>query len=334
HDNLKLYFLPDRVLFLVNGCVLTQIITMQMSEATFEEFKGDNEDHFRNLFLSRVEKYLDDSQDIGAAPLEKSAEDNKYTGLFSRDDVHPKVYQQVFLDKFGAEWVDWDNDVIIKNVEDAFNISKIELTPFNKIMCIKLIQVSDAPFMGFLSFEKVARSFNNKYIDFELIEGNLEPYELMFAIRAIYEISDVDIYSLLSEHVYAYIKNILIENNCRVILPEPANEKERDFFKILTSDLLVEWNELMAEGIDNDDEINSLKKYNKAIHLATIKSLNLVGTRHLKEIVMKELLVLGFKDNPTMEDIVIKSVVDNIRVDKYLSDMGRLYDSQLKDYLG
>lgn len=327
--------MPDRVLFVVDNFVLSQMTTLQMSENSFDEFQNNNVDYFRNLFFNKIKNNLKVAVEE-IQELKKEAADNKYVELFGRDDIHPKVYQQILLDRFGKEWVDWDNEVIIKNIENEFRVEVVGLTPFNKIMCVKLIQVSDTPFVGFHIFEKVARAFNDKYIDFNISEFGLSLAELIFTLRIVKQISDIDVYNLMSEHVYSYIVRLIVEENHRVVYPKPKDETEKDFFRMVSGDIAKLWDGILAKEEYDTGKINTIKKFNRMIALSIVKLLDQVrGKKDVDiEVLAKEEVasVFGKADDVALH-LVIRGVINNLTVDNYLAKMENKYNEQLQIYL-
>lgn len=288
--DLSVVYLPDRILFITDDVVLSQLSVMGMSEEGYNRFQNKDTVFFKRNFFDEMKKtgHLDDEDDISKLSEEdieftaldgdlsaisgglqgtrgfsdvvdsRPSNSTRMVELFTADDIHPMVYYLALLREFGSEWLEWDMDTLLSMISDNFGVDFVlPDTTLNKIGSIVVLMNSDAPYTGFHTFEKVIRSFHGKPIDFELRESNISFGQIATGIRIMGELiqdADDNIYDNFSEHVLGYIVEVLHSRNYRACAPLTTSANEDLFWKLVNIELLELWISTLRNGVSDLSE--------------------------------------------------------------------------------
>lgn len=314
----KIGFLADRVTFMVDDVVISQLHTIAMNEEGYKKFKDKDVKYFKDLFI----KENDNSDLVKTASEVLNIKDIFYNSL-----VHPKIYYIVLNNKFGKEWIDYDPEALIKVIETEFELTEpICDRAFDKILCIQNICSSNDCLVNAFIFEKAARALNNKPISFSEWEYNISPGELVNALQIIDELTPTnDIFDDLSEKVVGYISKAFVLEECRAIIPNEniiSSDLEQRFFEILNSDINQRWSSLNTQEI-------TYQRYIQPLSSAVVKGVR-ASKDYRGEIIESLLIKLAKKASITDERIINLSrqtAIMNLSIDMMLDKL----DIELKD---
>ena len=337
--NLKVAFLPDRVIYLSDNKVITQLNVMDMNEEGFQHFKNRKPDFFRREFFNYVSRVNSESLAAEAGvldedlQLEKQASKTVLEELFLSDNIHPKIYLLKLNSTFGSDWVSWDTETLFRVIGETFGVYEIPDIPTNKILFVHLLQKSDAPLTGYHTFEKCVRAFNNKLIDFEERESNLSLGEIALTCKIAGQIiadRDDNVYDNFSEHTLGYIVEVLTEGNYRVCAHAKTGALEKAFWDMVNLELLDTWDSILGGSINTRE--------NNRLIAGTVSSImnNLsrttVDVKDLLEhtrVALDKVQSLKEEDKLVVEDNVIKNFAVNVLLDTY----DDILDEQIQLYL-
>jgi len=350
YNNVDIRFFPDRVLFVLDDeTVFAQLSNFGMDEHAFERFREQDADYFKDLLLDKMKDgftaWHDSDEDLKSQEKQASKADNrdpKYD-LFSQKDIHPKIYYLALMDRFNSDWINWEVEVLIKNIEEEFGLSEeIRDVPLNKILFLQLICKKQVEIVeDYHLFEKCIRSFNNKDVDFVEREPVVSLGEFLVGLRIIDDIGDIqDIFGEMSDRVYDYIVEMLMESKYRAVnhLILTESESEKEFSQDLNTSLFNSWNAIECEDVFDSDEKSLIRERNKTMQIIIIK---IVDIFREKKFVVDEDMVLSMVDKfldklDIKEDYIIQiislNVVMNLASDMYLKKTENSLDEQLELY--
>lgn len=314
----KIGFLTDRVTFMVDDIIISQLHTIAMNEEGYKKFKGKDVKYFKDLFI----KENDNSDLVKTASEVLVTKDIFYNSL-----VHPKIYYIVLNNKFGKEWIEYDPEALIKVIETEFELTEpIYDRALDKILCIQNICNSNDCLTNAFIFEKAARALNSKPISFTEWEYNLSPGELVNALQIIDELTPTnDIFDDLSEKVVGYISKAFVLGECRAIIPNKkiiSSDLEQRFFEILNSDINQRWSSLSAQEI-------TYQRYIQPLSSAVVKGIR-ASKDYSGEAIESLLIKLAKKASITDERMINLSrqtAIVNLSIDMMLDKL----DAELKD---
>lgn len=315
-NKVKIGFLADRVTFMVDDIIISQLHTMAMNEEGYENFRKKDTKYFKDLFI----KESDNSDLIKTASEVLNVKDIFYNSL-----VHPKIYYVVLNNRFGKEWLEYDPEALIKIIETEFGLTEaIYDRALDKILCIQNICTTTDCLTNDFIFEKAARALNNKPISFKEWEFNLSPGELVNALQIIDELTPAnDIFDDLSEKVVAYISKAFVLGDCRAIIPHNniiSSDLEQRFFEILNSDINQRWSSL------NHQEI-VYQRYIQPLASAVVKGVRAKGD-YKSDTIEALLNTLAKKASITDERVVNLSkqtAIANLAIDIMLENIDKEY---------
>jgi hypothetical protein len=343
-NNVKVGFFPDRVIFIVDGKLVSTLKATSMDEECFEHFGQKDLGFFQDYFKKRVR--------IGTArlndrypsndPAEKTASVEKITmeDIFYKNDIHPAVYFLLLTAKYGAEWIEFDNAALIQIIEKDFALTRpISDIPLNKIFCVKTLNASTTSFTSRHVFEKIIRSFNNKPIDFMTRENtDLDLEDFVFGLDAMNRVTPNDnIYDNFSPEVYDYIVKTLADHDNYIWgVNVTGSPEEEQFITILNYSLLSELNNRFTASISNNAEKDDIIKENELIFNTSLRLIDAVMEQQEKtpELNIGEYLRSAFKNAKIDQDIVeiiIRKVVKNVVLDAALDEKEQTLMQQLID---
>lgn len=332
-------FLPDRVLFIVDHLVVGQLSVLDMNEEGFAAFQANNQKYFYDFFAKALGVKQDDEGAFGL--FKQASEISSLKEVFFKPMVHPEFYFLLLNERMGAKWIDYDPEVLIKEIEEVF---ELEDQPINNIVLDKLfvLQAVNAPnslmFKNIGAFEKAVRAMNDKPIDFLEQETNISLGEFLFAFRVFENVTPLDmIYDNFSPGVIKYIADVLASENYRLIYPVTQTPEEKDFFDALdlsVRSLIVEfiYQGESKERIAHEHSDEALIAAQSRMIVNDIRSSGKMPP-NLKEFVksywdkLGPLAKLVGEDLEVLSMIAINSVSNNLAVDAFME----FRDKQLKE---
>jgi len=380
----KVVFLPDRVLYIVDNIVITQTNTYDMSEEDYSKFVKRDGKYFKSKVVSMSKtasseltkeaadlNLADGTQEIPAhvvdvvtpAPVlepEQSILDEYKVGmadeeeldkiaelsesLFIEENIDPKVYYLWLTRQFGTDWFSWDVETMSSMIADLTGIVVNGIVA-DKLAFLVMILNSNSPYTGYHTFEKIIRSFNNRDIDFDLRESNIELHEFVWGLRTMSAVAsavDDNIYDNMSEHVFGYMLEVLVDSNCRCICPQYQSKTEEVFWKLLASEVHDQWNKALPNGLFNKSKLgpveNSIISRVVAAVVDKYRGLDLdADVVDLADNAMEDIrTILKSANSPeqAIVDIVAANVATNLGVDSYCKHMLATRTEQIKTYLG
>ena len=241
-------FLPDRVVFIKNNIVITQLPTMQMNEIGYEHFREKDTNYFKQEFLKNMSRNVAEIRSINSNAMNKKAvELIKREDIFGRSDIDPKVYFLLLNKELGAEWLTYDPEVLVAEIEDHFHLDKaIVDVALNKSFTIQMINRSTEPYRNALVFEKCIRAFSDKSVEFDEWQLNIESKELMYSLMRMNDLTEFDnISDNFSHEIVEYMATILYNNGIRNLIDttgDVRNSLTDDFYEMVNAELLEKWN--------------------------------------------------------------------------------------------
>ena len=338
-NRIKIGFLPDRVLFIVNDMVLTQLSVMDMDGESFDKFQNKDKFYFMDLFKDDVKKGIRrfKAKNPLSDSMTKQAADGVWvmdvSNIFHDSRVHPVVYYNLLKSKYSQEWFDFDSYALLRVLEDDFKIEDgIDDVPLNTILSIQLCNISKTPYENPHAFEKIIRSFNDMSVDFEQAEPEeLYIHSFVFGLDCMDMVTpDIDTYTMFSDEIYSYIAESLAEKNYRLVYPSQdliESKNQAKFYEKLNKILLDKRNNLDIYGVDSLEEQSNVIQRNEIINSCSIEALN--QARENKDY---EMLVSTLPYSDDVKKIIISTVQDNLLEDEYLTSKKKTAQAQLALY--
>lgn len=296
-SQVKVGFLPDRVIFLHNGQLIQQISLLNMNEEGYEAFRNKDKNFFLNFFYNKSEEIADDialkakhddlqdkeakvepeGQEKTADTLEEVVEntilspyEKSSINIFEDSDVHPIVYEKILSDKYGDNWSDFELEAIIKQIELDFKVEKgIFDIPLNKISIFHTIaSEKHTMFMNSFSFEKFIRAMNSKDIVFGEFQGNLTFEEIAFGLEVAKVFNGDDVFLEFHHTVAEYVSEELFRDNIRFVSDQVFDETnlfEKDFFDSVNGLLMRKWKEKDTQSMTDENERQEKKRLTEMI---------------------------------------------------------------------
>ena len=281
-SNAQVEFLPDRVIFIKNNIVITQLPIIQMSQEGYSHFREKDTAYFKQEFIKSMSRNINEIKSINSMN-KKAMELIKREDIFGRSDIDPKIYFLLMNKELGAEWLTYDPEVLISEVEDYFHLDKpIVNVALNKLLIIQLINQSVEPYRNALIFEKCIRAFNDKTVEFDEWQLNIEVKELMYALMRMEDLTELDsISDNFSHEIVEYMATILYNNGMRNLIDttgDTRNSLTDDFYEMVNAELLDKWNSTVSNPKSENKMIEdniaiatiSNKLYNSIDNIAAI----------------------------------------------------------------
>jgi len=223
--NVKVGFMPDRVIFVSKNVLLGTLPTLNMNEDGYEHFQDKDKKYFKDFFIQESKKGISE-MNKNAEELLESADTSD---IFELSTIHPLVYKAVLDKKYGKQWVNFDSYATVRIIEkDFLQGRQINDIALNKIIAIQTVNAPEnIIFTNHHAFEKAVRCFTDKPIDFLRRENeDLDISDFVFAIdiiqRSMYDGSDV--YQKFSAEVIQYIADVLAKKE--IYTYEPMENKK------------------------------------------------------------------------------------------------------------
>ena len=344
--NLKVGFMPDRVIFTVDGTLISTLSLTNMNEDGYDNFEKSNSKYFKDLFVQQMKKST--TQKIAFTEinhLEKiaSTEDlsTDIRDIFAKSSIHPVVYYLLLTQKLTTEWFDYDPMALVKIIESEFNLEEpLSDSALDKILSIQAANKSEAVYVTPHAFEKVVRAFNDKPIDFlEREDDDLDVDDFAFAIDILDRVTPYDdIYDNFSAEVLDYIASTLAKKDSRCYVPSYilGSPLEPKFQELLNESLLRITNKFTTRDTFDTDLEKQITERNGYIHDMSISVIKAVR-RALENKEVNPALVVSemAKKIGVPEDLILmvkKEVVKNLAVDEALKLNENRLNEQLVKY--
>ena len=347
-DKVKVGFMPDRVLFMVDNKVVSTLPVIQMNEDAFIHFEKQDKMFFVNMFnkeskkgIMRMQGKIPPNSKLADFSIsEKRASYNGIASIFERQDIHPIIYFIVLTRQYGGEWMTFEPYALIKIIEDDFGLSEgIDDIALNKVLSIQVANNSKAIYEQSHAFEKVIRAFNDKPVDFLVREiDDIDIEDIAFAINVLFDVTPhKDIYDNFSDNVLSHIVEILCRNEYRVFSPEQMIEAplKNKFVGLINLSLLNAFDSVDTKGIDDHAHEASIIKENAIIAHATMHILEELRMFKAKYSAVDEdkfvdvkisKMQIPLSDND--KNIIKIQVVSNAEMDDVLRDKKLLLERQ------
>lgn len=250
-NNVKIAFLPDRVIFLSGNIVIHTLSIKDMNLDDVEKFYKRDSSYFMNYFDKEKKKGEARIFGTSSSVLEKKAAEANINDIFRLNNIHPVIYHVVMMIKYGKSWIDFSPIAIPKILEKDFNLKfPICDCALNKLFSIQILNRTEKAFSNVHAFEKIIRAFNDKPIDFEQRESDILPTEIAFAIDVMNRVTPVDnIYDNFSEYVHEYIMDCCMKSNVFYFSPTVVDSKEEEaFLKSINNSIIA----LLEEAPDSE----------------------------------------------------------------------------------
>jgi RNAse (barnase) inhibitor barstar len=345
-ERVKIGFMPDRVVFVVDDKIISTLSVMGMNEEAYSKFEAQDKGYFVKMFKSETEQGLKRMK--GQLPpktsfIEKKASYEGINQIFERANIHPVIYFLVLTRKYTADWITWEPAALINVLEKDFGLKEgVADIPLNKILSIQVANKSDAAYVQHHAFEKVIRSFNNKPVDFLTRQtGDMTMEDLAFGLDMLEQVTPHDdIYDNFSDNVMDHMVDILVAEESKLYYPMSitGTKLEQDFVKELNVRLLDANNENDLLNI-NDNAIESKTiQENELIHnigIDILKKLKQMKEQY-KNIDDEQFVdVMVGKINMPIEvylkELIKKQVLRNVEMDEFLSEQRTLLKQQMTE---
>lgn len=342
-QNAQVLFLPDRVMFVVDGTVLGQLSTLDMNEEGFKAFERNDRQYFLNFFSHTLGVKRNAILDF----LKNASEVTTVDGLFKMPLVHPSLYYELLTKQYGAAWLDFDPEILLKAVETDFTLGDaVNPLVANKLMMIQAANNPDGiVFKNIFAFEKMIRAFNGDPIDFMDVEDDISLGEFVFALRVAEEVTPLDdIYDNLSTGAIDYMEDALMSQNILLIDIVAKSENEALLFN-KHLDLQVR-SDIFEFKYGDDPELVQLKEQSRLkLVISTARSILKEvrangGAEAMVPILNETLLRIKTSLTAMSEDyfiefsaLVTRCVEQNMAVDVYLAFMEDQKSSLLQSVL-
>lgn len=358
-------FLPDRVLFMVNGQMIEQLPLRGMNEEGYTAFRSRDKDFFLDWFNDQAKKVHQSTvEEVTQPDLFKEAASLKEVldekaamiqGDFKRDsydwfndhDVHPIIYLHYLEKKIGQDWYLNDLEAIISTIEDDM-ATKVEDIPFNKIgMMQTLYQSEHTMFLSSFTYEKFARTMAGRDIDFEQQEPGLTMGEMLFANEIAQFIEGDDVYAQFIDQIAQYFSYEVTDENVRVVngsLYESDSRFTDEFYEKVNGYLNRQWSDKDVADAEDVMEYSRLYKQTEIVATASKAILDkfaeFIDFENVEEsvlgIISANELFLGidFEKESAYLETLIKNIEATIDAAVYLETQRDLLEHQLELWKG
>lgn len=349
-NRVKIGFLPDRVIFIVDNKVISSLLAMDMNSEAFDYFQKQNENYFTGYFnqeakkgIKRMRGKLPPNSDL--IKQEKKASDEKALNndlktIFDRVDVHPVVYYKILTDKYQDKWTNWDVSALIKVLEQDFELEEgMNDASFNKILSVHSVNNNLYPFTNYHVFEKVIRAFSNRPIDFLAREvEDLSIEDLAVGLDIMDAVTPgVDTYESFSSDVINYIIDNLMDRECRVFLPMsvfPETKSRSAFYQHTNEYLLDGFNSRDIVALKDERELSNSVKENEVIHHVST-SIILKAKADKSELLKVETVkreILALDESDIIKNLINIQVTNALIMDRNIISSALKLKEQLKFY--
>lgn len=320
---LKVYFLPDKVAFVVNGMTISHLSLTSMSEEAVHKFYEKNKEYFKNVFLEK------------SCELEKQATfSNDEGSLLRNPDTSPLVLVSILNKRWAKEWINWEPAVLIATIEKKIVLKEIPETNVEKILISQAAILHEKVFTEPFIYEKCVRSFNNHPTELDVRE-DVALIEMANANRLLFAISKKDPYKLFNIDTARFMRDALFSENMRVFMPAKlaGDNRAYDIYVRIVNELLLEkWNDMTANKRIQEPAALTIQQENEVIASAIMLAITLCRENPVmpKETVNKIIAAaIDYYDvdydeatrtlsDDVLFEIIKKNVIKNLEADEYM----------------
>lgn len=314
-------FMPDRVAFVYQGQLVDQMPLFHMNEQGYHAFTRKDSDFFLRLFRQHV---VDKDREVQASipkqattaeetpeeteevieqtaaettealveAVKDAVEDGNFSiplrgsyEIFVDADIHPLTYAQVFQEKYGENWHEYEIEALMKQVEEDFELKQgISDIPFNKICALfSVMSGSHTVFDTGFAFEKWMRAMNSLPVDVFAFEGNLSLSDFAFGFEMIRTLLGSEQFLALPTEVEQYVAKQLLTLEIRSITADlyiEQDEAERDFFENVNEQLKELW--LAQDGFASEDPME--REMLSRLHEHIVQTVNIILAKFADEL--------------------------------------------------
>lgn len=106
--------------------------------------------------------------DIRKAPPPVQASLEPIIRFFSFHDAHPVALTLVLMEKFGAEWLDWEPDTLKREILSTFRATSVSEHNWQKIQAVRVLTSTVGFWSEWHIFEKIIQALNNNVPRFDI----------------------------------------------------------------------------------------------------------------------------------------------------------------------
>jgi hypothetical protein len=125
--------------------------------------------------------------DTSKLPKAVAASEEPIVRFFSYHDAHPMALVMVLLEKFGADWFEWDPDVLKEEILREFNATSVSPHNWEKIQACRTLVGTVGHWKEWNIFEKIIQALNNNIPRFDIAQRCTIP-QLMAGLDMIEQI--------------------------------------------------------------------------------------------------------------------------------------------------
>lgn len=90
--------------------------------------------------------------------------------LFQHPDAHPVVLDLCLLKKYGADWLEWEEETLEWRIPKDFKTSEVSALNMGKVQAMKALHLGDSFWKRWEVFNACCQPLNNLYVDFEVLQ--------------------------------------------------------------------------------------------------------------------------------------------------------------------
>lgn len=344
NKNVKVGFLPDRVIYTVDNQLVSTLSLIDMNEDGYEHFNNQNSKYFKNVFVNEVKKNVSESPKITIEKMASADMVDDLRNIFYRNDIHPVIYHLVLTSKYGLGWFSFMPESLMITIQKDFGlVEEIGDIPLNKILSVQIANKSMTIFESAFAFEKIINSFCNKPIDFfQKQEDFIDISDIIFTVDILDRVTPLDdIYDNFSPEVITFICNILAKSGIFVYYPTAiiSSPLEPAFQDIINENLIKYLKRNYIKDLDNPVEeniINDKIEYISNISFTILKSVRRFMQSNRLDVNRDDLISnmmnkIGVRED--LMEIVKEQAIINLAVDDVLLDRENMLKEQM-DILG
>jgi hypothetical protein len=321
NKNLRIMFMPDRVLYLVGKTTISQLPMSHMSGDAIFKFHKKDHDYFKHVFFNIA-------NEAENAIEEKTAQESVKKNFFNDVMTPANVLYKALIEKFKKEWLSWEPEILIKAIEGAFDVDDIPEIIIDKLMMVKMANTNNAIFVEPYLYEKCVRVFNNKPIEFGEIE-EVTIGDIINCNRILDIVTPVDdIFDNFENSVIDYIVSISVVHNYRAVSgPRFFGQASLEdvFYEVLNKKLVNMWNEKLTDGMNDTEKAKLIFQENIIIQNITLMILALCreGSFDIEsdlDTLLNSVLrkYYNISNDEYMQDVIRSNILRNLTVDMYI----------------
>jgi hypothetical protein len=137
--------------------------------------------------------------------------------FLAHHDTHPLVLDTMLLDRYGADWLDWEPQTIVTELKEDFRQPSISALNWQQIQAVKTCHLTPAPWRAWDGFVVVCAALNNNIPNFRtLVKPTIA--QVMVALDIMSRIDD----HLFSEEMAQFLAACFLDEGV-YFLPTPVD---------------------------------------------------------------------------------------------------------------